>query len=195
MAPKPPHDSDDQLGMPWNELVTPCIDRQERPQGNWSLSKTRQYIREHAPEGVTCPACRQNAKVYRRSIRTGWTYALAIIGTAPMAIMDDHGFIHATKHINAVGKGTDAASGVAIAGDWQLMRHWRLIEPGEGRGMWRTTDMGMDFLSKKLSVPAACLLYNNKLVGFDPKLIRVDEADGAEFDLDAIMKPARLDLH
>lgn len=193
MAPKPPRNTDDQLVMPWNKIVTPAPSRKESPQGNWSLSRTRRYIRERIPEGINCPACRQHAKVYRRPIRTGWTYALALIATAPIEIMDSLGFIHATSHINAMGKGTEAASGVAIAGDWQLMRHWRLIKPGEGRGMWRVTEMGMSFLSKKLSIPVACLLYNNALVGFDPKLIRVDEADGAEFDLDAIMEPARLD--
>jgi hypothetical protein len=151
------------------------------------------FIRERVPEGLHCPACSQFAKVYKRPLRTSWAYGLALIATAPIDIIDSQGFLHATKHFNAVGKGTASASGVAIAGDWQLMRHWRLIESGgEARGMWRVTETGMQFLCKQIQIPSEVLLYNNKLVGFGPRLIRIDEADGDEFDLDAIMESARI---
>lgn len=131
--------------------------------------------------------------MYRRPIRTGWTYGLALIAMAPIELLDDHGFLHATSYFNATGKGTESASGVAIAGDWQLMRHWNLIESGEGRGMWRITETGIQFLSKQIRVPRDALLYNNELIGFTPTLIRVDEADGDGFDLDKLMESARFD--
>ena len=182
-----------QLPMPWDLLPDgppPC---EPEPDARWSLARVRKYIRARVADGLKCPACGGNAKVYKRSLRTGWTYGLALIATAPIELLDEKGFVHATQYFNAVGEGTGSASGVAIAGDWQLMRHWNLIVSGEGRGMWRITDTGLEFLAKRIRVPRDALLYNNELVGFTPLLIRIDEADGEGFDLDKIMESARMD--
>jgi hypothetical protein len=182
----------EQLPLPWDIVPAPPV-ATEPPSDEWRLGRVKRFIRERVADGLHCPACGQHAKVYRRPIRTGWTYGLAMIATAPIEMLDDHGYLHATRHFNALGKGVDSASGVAIAGDWQLMRHWNLIESGEGRGMWRITDTGLQFLARQIRVPSDVLLYNNQLVGFGPKLIRVDEADGDGFDLDKIMESARVD--
>lgn len=182
-----------QLPMPWDLLPEGPPSCEPEPDPRWTLARVRKYIRARVADGLKCPACGGNAKVYKRSLRTGWTYGLALIATAPLEVLDDRGFLHATKHFNATGKGVATASGVAIAGDWQLMRHWNLIESGEGRGMWRITETGLQFLAKQIRVPRDALLYSNELIGFTPTLIRVDEADGEGFDLDKIMASARLD--
>ena len=136
------------------------------------------YVREHAEQGVTCPACTQLAKVYRRKINTGMAHALIEM------------FKHARRDWFYLPEITSRWQGRDEAG----LRYWGLIEeakearPDGGRaGWWRVTEQGEQFIRCRARVFKYARVYDGRCLGLDGDPVSIRESLGEKFDYDAMM--------
>lgn len=130
------------------------------------------YVREHAEQGVTCPACTQLAKVYRRKINTGMAHALIEM------------FKHARRDWFYLPEITSRWQGRDEAG----LRYWSLIESDPDRvGWWRVTEQGEQFLRCRARVFKYARVYDGRCLGLEGDPVTVRDSLGEKFDYDAMM--------
>lgn len=135
-----------------------------------SLSEAREYVSELAWEGgTTCPCCDQFAKVYRRKLNAGM--ARSLIRMYRAGGLD---WVDITRQIPARSR------------EEGKLAYWRLVEPGEVRGVWRVTQEGYRFL-RGAPVESHALVYNGELLRLDGGPITITEALGERFDLQELM--------
>lgn len=151
-----------------------------------TLAQARAYLKQGATssEGVGCPCCGRLAKVYKRKLHT--EMALFLIGLVKK-YKKTRDWINVRDVIPGGDKSAKASS------DGAYLVHWRLIEPqpkpegGKRQGFYRPTDRGIQFAEKKIRVPSHVALFDNKVVGWNDKLVYIDEALGDKFDYEELM--------
>lgn len=128
-----------------------------------TVRQARKQLAQVLRDGDKCPCCGQFAKIYRRKLneriarvliamwhkkQTGWVYLPNIGGH------DD----------------TDVPS--ARSGEHAFAEHWGLIERNTnegGRGHWRLTELGVEFIHNRVKVPKYANIYDGRLLSLDPK--------------------------
>lgn len=148
-----------------------------------SLAAARRMVYEQRDEGLKCPCCDQNVKVYRITITAGMAQ-----GLITHYRLNDMGF----AHINA----TRAANGATDNRQESKLAYWGLFEEevtvkredGGRRGFWRVTPHGVLFLRGELTVPKWLRTYNNEVIEIvQPERVSIHDALGHRFDLREIM--------
>lgn len=129
---------------------------------------------------VKCPTCEHVAKhdhqdmlvspMFKAQALMAW-YSLN--GTA---------WTDVYKVLREIGRGR-----MANGGTFAKLRHWGLVEPGDGKGIWRITEKGERFLNGKSRVWRTIVVTNigQKFVGFakEKGRVTIDEALGPNFNL------------
>lgn len=146
------------------------------------LGQVRALIRDHVDEGITCPACRQRAQVYRRTITGKMAAFLIELSRTPADPITGFVYIPAMRHAQ---------------GDSVKLRYWGLIqglvglrEDGSNRvGYWRITEEGSRFVAGDGRVPKHVRVYDGESLGYaeGAPLISIRECLGKRFDYDALM--------
>ena len=151
------------------------------------LADARREFRARIGDGATCPVCDRHAREYRRPLTRAmvevlaWVYRLGVLRSGSRAAPAP---IHVTRELLAVGRN-------AVAQEYSKLRFWELLAPVDGaEGMWRVTPLGVEFLEGRASVPAHVVIFDNTRVRVDDRRIRVDDALGVRFDLDALLAGA-----
>lgn len=133
-------------------------------------------------EGGSCPCCGQFVKVYRRSITS--TMAAQLIRAFNK--FGDQQWFHITDPVVGYGHG-----------DFAKLRYWGLLEGGdhiqgdEGKrtsGLWRVTEKGGHYASKKIRLPQYCLVYDGRKLGFEGDQIDIEESLGKKFNYRELMR-------
>jgi hypothetical protein len=162
-----------------------------KPVSTSLLREAREYVETERTEGVTCPCCRQFAKVYRRTIHTAMARSAIDLyqrraydqrRTMPTSLGPVDGWTHLTRTGNP-------------GGDEAKLRYWGLLEqrdaePEHGRtaGEWRLTKRGVHFVRDALVVPKYALIYNGDCLGHEEPLIGIRDALGSKFDYEELMQ-------
>ena len=151
-----------------------------RPDDNWTLGDTRDWLRPKVLDGgETCPCCDQWAQVYRWSLYT----------TAVMLLTK---FYRTVARLTFVHSKAMAHKG---QGDAARLRLWGLVEgekerrPDGGKsGWWRVTDKGEAFLRGQQAIPKYVFVYKARALRFEGPAVTVWDSLGRTFDFDAMMR-------
>lgn len=154
-----------------------------------TLAQARAYLKQGATssDGIGCPCCGRLAKVYKRKLHT--EMALFLIGLVKK-YKENRDWVNIRDVIPGGDKSSKASS------DGAYLVHWRLIEAqpkpqgGKKQGFYRPTERGIQFAEKKIRVPSHVALFDNKVVGWNDKLVYIDEALGDKFDYQELMRTA-----
>ena len=148
-----------------------------------TVTVAEDWVLNNAAEGVECPCCGQLAKVYRRKLYSSMAYALITIYGAKG---DGEGWLHVPSLLN--GKGS-----VSRGGDFAKLVYWGLLEPHkEGKGYYRITARGRDFVECRCAVPAAVFVFDGELLNHDvEQMVTINEALGTKFNYEELMEAAR----
>jgi hypothetical protein len=136
-------------------------------------------VLERAEEGVECPCCKQNVKIYWRNIFASMVNAL-------IKLLQNNGkneFVHWQIY----------SSG---SGDFAKLRYWGLIEEekttrpdGGSAGFWKITNKGVNFLEGNVSIPKYAVVYNGELLCLDDKeTVTIKDIIGEQFNLRELME-------
>ena len=109
---------------------------------------------------VPCPCCNQKVKASRRRISKSMGIVLSLLG----GHRDKNGDKYV--HVNRLLRRKKVVDNDR---DWSRLKHWGFIEErmstdGDGRGFWRITDAGIDFLDGKTTAAKVKYTYNKGVV-------------------------------
>ena len=140
------------------------------------LKEARDYVDARARDGVECPCCRHFVKVYRRKLHREMATFL----------------IHLVRQYRRTGEWThvrdlDAAGTRKSSTDASYLVHWGLLER-RGRGEYRPTEEGIDFVMDRIEVSRWVELRNNEPQDFSSETVSVVNALGSPFDYKALMR-------
>jgi len=137
-----------------------------------TIADAKAYMRERVDEGVDCVVCRQFVRRYRRRLHAGqarWLIELVRLYQLQST------WIHFAEVNGTL--------------DYAKLRDWGLIEskPNDDTtkkdsGYWRPTQLGIDFVYDRESVPSHGVFYNRRCYRLDDsKLITIRQALGKKF--------------
>lgn len=141
-----------------------------KPAWTPTIEEIRAYMRERWGEGVECPCCSQNVKLWKRRVNRGMAEVLVALAreTVRRRISPDHRpYINVERDLI---RGNEELQG---ARDWATLRFWNLIEPlGDGgsrkaTGEWRITVGGLWIVSHpdRALLPDWIEVFNNRARG------------------------------
>lgn len=136
--------------------------------GETTVLAARGWLTANAREGVLCPCCDQEAKVYRRPLHATMARALLIFWKHQKGRSQKD--FHAPTVLNGAGA-------VSRGGDFAKLVHWGLLEQGETVGRYRLTSRAEEFICCRIAVPRAVYLYNGSLVASEEESQYVTIAD------------------
>lgn len=155
-----------------------------------TLKSARQLVESFLTDGygVLCPLCHQEARVYPRLLNSTMAFALIVLVQLHRASND---WVHVRDVERRMGEA--GHTGTHPAGEIGRLKHWKLVEdcsPSSERksasGLWRPTQLGVDFAEGRALVPARVVLYNNRLVAIDASVVNVREAIGRSYDYEHV---------
>ena len=146
-----------------------------------TLHQAKTFVREHAGDGVRCPCCTQNAKIYKRPLTSEMADFLVRLVMRYLEVQD---WIPASE-IPTRG------------GDYGKLAHWGLIEfedgpPGTGRraaGKVRPTKTGAAFALDRQSIQSHVVLFANRRLQLDGAQIGI--RDVPNFDYSEVMRSCK----
>lgn len=149
-----------------------------------SLKDSRAFVYRNLEKGTTCPCCDRPVKLYDRPIREG---------LAKVLIWMTKKWLESGEWVDVHGEAPREY--IKNFRDFTILRHWGLIVKKESddskkknSGLWRPTELGIQFHRNEISVPKIAILYNNKPVDFSEEKIKISDTFGEYFDYEAIMK-------
>lgn len=141
------------------------------------LGVVRNWLRQHADEGTTCPACTQHVKVYRRKVNSGMARSLIA-----MFVIAGTDWVHVPTKIGARSR------------EEGKLAYWGLVEEspdprddGGRAGWWRVTDRGKAFVLGQITIPTYARVYNGRVLNFDGAYVDIKTALGTKFNYDDLM--------
>lgn len=151
-----------------------------------TIEEGKQYLRDNWENGVSCPCCNRNVKLYKRKINSGMS--LFLIGLYRLNRKFPREVFFKNKDaMEIMGINTSSL-------DYSVMKFFDLIsdEPttdSERRnsGLWRITQKGIDFIENKIRVQSHVLLYNNICYGFTNEFVDIRTSLGERFDYSELM--------
>lgn len=141
------------------------------------IGTARDWTRQRAETGVTCPVCTQKVKVYRRKINSGM--ARSLIAMYVIARTD---WVHVPTQIGSRSR------------EEGKLAYWGLVEESQtarddgGRaGWWRVTSKGEAFVQQQLNVPSHARVYDGRVLGLVGEATSIVDALGAKFSYSELM--------
>jgi hypothetical protein len=131
-------------------------------------------------QAIECPCCGLNETVRATPLNGQMLDYIRKLE----AYTEDHGlgYHHARKFLGGSHKAS--SDGVTLV-------HWGLIECG-GRGLYRITKLGRQWLAGELDVPAGVILHRGKVLGWYTARVRPDDVKGRKWDHGATEKTDEL---
>jgi hypothetical protein len=142
------------------------------------------HLQERLEDGINCPCCGQFAKRYRRKLNSGIAAWLLVL---VRLYRETAGWAHTRDVIQCGIFRLSSAHGSGQA--QSLLPHWGLIEahPGKNTGLWRPTELGLDFAFGTAQVQCRVIIYNNACEGLEGDRISIHDALGDKFDYAELM--------
>lgn len=129
--------------------------------GGMSLDSARDKLRDLAPDGVKCPCCHQNVKIYKRKLNRNHVSMMVEVYRRQRSDTRD-----LWVYIPDIPQKSR---------DFSTAHYFDLIEQRPGvrddgakqTGWWRVTQTGKLFLAGRVFVPKYALVYNGERIGWD----------------------------
>ncbi len=154
------------------------------------IEAAKAFVQQNLRDGVTCPACGQFCKVYKRKLNSTMALALVLIyqffKKNPRA-----DWLHVAAFLVKVKRDSSIAGGDVVK-----LRYWGLLvrAPGERDdgsdrvGRYQITEVGKQFVEGRIAVPRYVYLYNQLLLRLSEEMTTMREALGDKFNYDELMK-------
>lgn len=146
-------------------------------------------------EGLRCPCCEQQAKVYKRSITGSMAKVLCVM------YWRGKDKVH---HLPTLFRENAAMLGTAgQGGDWAKLRFWKLLERleedrGDGSkrcGLAWLTEAGVNFVHDRLRVAKYAYVYDDECIGYDgDKMVGITDVLPKKFNYQAILDTEGISL-
>ena len=127
-----------------------------------------------------CPTCGRFTKVYRRKLNS--TVAKQLIHLYKSG--GDKEFLHSKYFVNGTG-----------SGDLTKGKYFKLIESAsnydkgkKNSGLWRLTQLGIDFVLGSSKIPKYIFIFNDKVQGVSQIEVGIQESLGEKFNYQQLMK-------
>lgn len=162
-----------------------------------TLEDAKKWLRVRFGKGASCPCCGQFVKLYKRSLSKSSAYVLLLIACYFRGDPVEE-WLHVPSYI-AEMVSDHPRRAAAVRGDWAKLKYWGLIEEkpdiradGSPRvGYWRLTQLGRDFVNRKVKVASHIYIYNGEpLQRAVDEQITIDDALTTEFSYAEIMGEA-----
>jgi hypothetical protein len=168
--------------------------------GQATLSEVWQHIRQHAEDGLDCPACGRRVRIYRRNLN--WEMAFVAIRLYRYHLEHPWDYSH-VRDFTMSGQYAETFKNYNWLGDYSKLKWWGLIEeapPAEGKsgktGLWRITQLGIEWVTGKIKMPYYVLVFNAERMEYSDlsksgrkrKPSGIRDALGTKFDFDALMR-------
>lgn len=153
------------------------------------LEDAKAWVEANIDEGVICPCCTQKTKRWRR-----YLYASPVLFL--IVLVRHFRKTGEFTHIKKVHKecATRCPELNMHGGDNAKLVLWGMIksernddETKRTSGMWKPTQVGMDFADGKLSAPRIAVEFQMELYGFEGEEIFIREACRKKFDYSELM--------
>jgi hypothetical protein len=128
------------------------------------------------PKGITCPCCKQYAKIYNRKLNSAMAYSLILV-VKHFKYNPEQEWVHVERLLSKKTRATD----------FYKLRFWDLIEEGEQSGHWKVLPKGIEFASNKITVPKKVAIYNNEFLDDSEEQTTIIESLGEHFDFYELM--------
>lgn len=152
--------------------------------GNSTLFEIKEFLSENKEDGVECPCCEGNVKVYRYTLNQGMAKSLICAYRHTIIKKPEEGWYHpATMLVSEFGLNPTNNNHTKL----QL---WGLIEPKSYEletGMWRITNRGERFIRGSILLPKWVKSYFYDVIEQSDELISIQEAHKIPFNLDDIL--------
>lgn len=170
-------------------VVTPIVPKLQEIK---TLEEAKAFLTANLREGVICPCCGQNAKIYKRKFNSWMARAMVAfyqhIGMKP-------GWFHA---ITVLTDRRFYKFGINNScGDYGKLVYWNLLEDAAGHredgnpenGYYRMTQKGVDFVLGKIQIKKYLYLYNDTPLEVEDneEKISIREAMGESFNYNELM--------
>jgi len=160
---------DNEFGYKIEKIIIPKSDQDFK-----TLGEVKQVLRETLLQGVHCPCCTQFAKVYKRKLNKALSVCLlraySLYGRKKFHVKD---LLMSDKIFAANMNGGNFSTGAY----WGIMKMIpNTDEDKRTSGYWILTDLGEQFLLKKLKLPKHIWMFNAALVKQSDELVSIDEA-------------------
>jgi hypothetical protein len=147
-----------------------------------TIIEAKQYLRDNFEQGVKCPCCKQNVKLYNRKLHT--VMALMLVKLYKLDQIEN-GYHHISNYM-VTKSGTN---------DFSKLRYWGLVTEksaddstiGRTSGYWAITHKGKEFVRGNITVPSHVQLFDGKKYGESDKYITISDALGSKFDYREMM--------
>ncbi len=143
-----------------------------------TLDAAKEQFDELVFGGTVCPCCDRFAKVYRRKLNAGMARSMI-----SMYRLRRGGWIHLPTEMSARSREEGKLAWWGLAEEQDTKR-----DDGGRAGYWRLTRLGINFVLKRAQVPSHILLYDNRLIGHDGHEITIEDALGAHFNYQELMR-------
>ena len=155
----------------------------DEPDDDRSLKEAREWLQDNMYErAVQCPCCDRRTRGYHRKFNAGMAASLILI--------------------YRIGKGAwvSTAQMPWICREEDKIAYWGLLEVmpradrknrpdgGRGQGVWRITDLGVQFVKGQITIGSHAWTFDRKLVAMDDReMISIQDALGEEFNYQELM--------
>lgn len=146
-----------------------------------TIQEAKKYLMDNWEQGVKCPCCNQNVKLYKCALRA--TIAIALIKTYQIMERENKTWVHIMQEVKPAN------------GNYAKLRFWGLLAPKgdipendtKARCYWSVTDKGRDFLQGRISVPSHILVFDNQKFGSLDGTTDIKQALGKKFSWTELM--------
>lgn len=128
-------------------------------------------------KGAICPCCEQKAKLYKRQITSSMAFQLVCLSK-----FKTPDFVHVEDWRSRVS----SDGGTMGGGEHSRLRFWDLIITN-GKGGWRITDAGREFVAGRTTYQKFARIYNGSMYGFAGPQVSIHDCLGARYTLGDLM--------
>lgn len=147
-------------------------------QGNlWmTLEDAIRLVEGGKPKGITCPCCKQYAKIYNRKLNSAMAYSLILV-VKYFKYNPEQEWVHVERYLSKKTRATD----------FYKLRFWGLIEEGAQSGHWKVLPKGVAFATNQITVAKKVAIYNNEFLDESDDQTTIIDSLGDHFDFGELM--------
>jgi hypothetical protein len=154
-----------------------------------SISQVKKELFDNYGKGQRCPCCEQFVKLYQRPITSAMAYALILIYKYFRQNPTEE-WVHVEDYLKSLPNITST-----IRGDFAKLSYWGLLERKPGKredesprnGFYKITQLGRDFVRRKIEVPRYAYLYNHDCIKLSSEKTDIKKALKEKFDYEKLM--------
>ena len=162
-------------------IIVPSTPEPEEPTGSMTLNQAIAWVGKHSEAGCHCPCCGRMAKIYKRPINS--TQARCLIAQYKLVGKD---WAHLPTLRKLHGQSNREESKLRY---WGLLEEEKARRPDGGRaGWWRITDLGEDFVLKRVKVHKYTRVYANVCLEELGPMVDITDSLGTHFNYNELMR-------